>query len=67
MSLFFHEITGIKSLVQFLAQKVLSEDLEPMMTIPYPLVLLFALNGLNRQAVGGTKTMTSNEVREAIN
>ena len=67
MSLFFHEITGIKSLVQFLAQKVLSEDLEPMMTIPSPLVLLFALNGLNRQAVGGTKTMTSNEVREAIN
>jgi len=65
--LFFHEITGIKSLVQFLAQKVLSEDLEPMMTIPSPLVLLFALNGLNRQAVGGTKTMTSNEVREAIN
>ena len=64
---FFHEITGIKSLVQFLAQKVLSEDLEPMMTIPSPLVLLFALNGLNRQAVGGTKTMTSNEVREAIN
>ena len=67
MSLFFHEITGIKSLVQFLAQKVLSEDLEPMMTIPSPLVLLFALNGLNRQVVGGTKTMTSNEVREAIN
>jgi len=39
---FFHEITGIKSLVQFLAQKVLSEDLEPMMTIPSPLVLLFS-------------------------